>query len=243
MNRILFDKSEWSPGSPLLLADERARHIVQVLRAVPGDSVKLGLLNGPLATGTVIRIGDGRVELSIELRGSPPPPPLDLLLALPRPKVLKRLLPQIAALGVGRLYLCNAARVERNYFDTHVLSPDVLRAALIEGLTQAGDTLLPEVRILRELKPFLEDELPELSGGMERLLFHPGSAEGTLFATPPVTARALVAIGPEGGWVPFELDRFDAMGFRRVTLCPRILRSDTAVIGALSLVSHWIRGS
>src|SRR5688500_19330680 len=88
-----------------------------------------------------------------------PRPPVDLLLALPRPKVMRRLWAQLAALGVGRILLTNAARVERNYFDTHVLTSDCYRPLLVEGLQQARDTRLPVVSIHRQLKILVEDHL------------------------------------------------------------------------------------
>ena len=94
---------------------------------------------------------------------TPSRPPVDLLLALPRPKVLRRLWAQIAALGVGRIILTNAARVERNYFDTHVLSAACYQPLLIEGLQQARDTRLPAVTVHRQFKVLLEDELDSLS--------------------------------------------------------------------------------
>ena len=56
---------------------------------------------------------------------------------------MRRLWAQIAALGVGRIILTNAEKVERNYFDTHILAPETYRPLLIEGLQQARDTRLP----------------------------------------------------------------------------------------------------
>lgn len=225
------------------LGGSRARHVREVLRAERGDVLKMGMINGARMRGTVVALEGDSVCLELEAGEVPERPRVDLLLALPRPKVLKRLLPQIAALGVGRLYLTNAARVERNYFDTHVLGAEFLREALLEGLVQAGDTLMPEVRVVRELKPFLEDEVPELSADMEKILFHPAGADAGGLREAPDRRRVLAAIGPEGGWVPFELALFEAAGFRRVSLSERVLRSDTAVIGALSLAGHWISGS
>ena len=84
---------------------------------------------------------------------------VDLLLALPRPKVMRRLWAQIAAMGVGQIILTNAERVERNYFDTHVLTPECYRPLLVEGLQQARDTRLPRVSIHRQFKVLVEDEL------------------------------------------------------------------------------------
>ena len=235
MNRILYRPEEPVEGL-LTLRDARADHIRRVLRAKVGDTLRLGRLNGPLATGVIETLAPQSVILRLTEAETPQRPRTDLLLALPRPKVLRRLLPQIAALGVGRIFLTNAARVERPYFDTHVLDPEPLENALMEGLTQAGDTLLPQVRVIRRLKIFLEDELNQATDATRRLVLHPG--RGTpLRRLPVIPGRTLLAIGPEGGWIPHELDRFEALNFQPVTLGSRILRSDTATLAALGMTS------
>lgn len=235
MNRILY-----RPGEPvagiLTLKDERAKHIRNVLKSAPGDELRLGRLNGPLATGTVESAGPEGVRVRLNETAPPPRPETELLLALPRPKVLRRLLPQIAALGVRRLYLTNAARVERPYFDTHILEPQIMESLLIEGLTQAGDTWLPEVRVVRQLKPFLEDELSQATSAGQRRVLHPG-AHPLLQNLCSTAASTLLAIGPEGGWIPYEMERFEQLGFATVSLGPRILRSDTATLAALALTT------
>ncbi len=232
MNRILFEPGECADGR-LTLRDARADHLRHVLRAEPGDAVRLGEINGRLAEGRVERVTADAVDLTLIWGEIPPRPEVDLILALPRPKVLKRILPQIAALGVGRLFLVNAARVERVYFDTHVLEPGCIRTALTEGLTQAGDTRLPEVRVERRLKPFVEDDLDAATDAATRWLLHPG-ADRPILDAPLPPGRLLLAIGPEGGWVPYERDLFAARGFGPVHLHDRILRSDTATVAALA---------
>jgi 16S rRNA U1498 N3-methylase RsmE len=93
------------------LADARARHVIDVLRAAPGQDVRVGIVDGPLGIGTVTTVGDASVELRCAFDDSVPPRlPVDLLLALPRPKVMRRLWAQLAALGVGRIILTNAER-------------------------------------------------------------------------------------------------------------------------------------
>ena len=85
-----------------------------------------------------------------------------VLLALPRPKVMQRLWAQLAALGVGRILLTNAERVERHYFDTHVIDRGTYRPLLIEGLQQARDTRLPDVSVHKQFRVLVEDELESL---------------------------------------------------------------------------------
>src|SRR5580765_1564013 len=110
---------------------------------------------------------------------------------------MRRLWAQVAALGVGQIILTNAARVERHYFDTHVLSEACYRPLLIEGLQQARDTRLPVVSIHRQFRPLVEDQLDQLSDADVRLVAHPGAARSiatVLRDVPP--ARVLIAIGP-----------------------------------------------
>ena len=104
MNRILFHSTDLTPDTDrrLVLRDRRARHIIHVLRASPGDILRVGQLDGPIGTGRIAAITDNEVHLELTLNAVAPPPWIDLLLAVPRPKVLKRLWAQLAALGVGR---------------------------------------------------------------------------------------------------------------------------------------------
>jgi len=217
------------------LEGAQARHAIDVLRVSPGQEIRVGVVDGPTGTARVTRIDAGRVELHCTLGAVPPAPDVDLLLALPRPKVLRRLWAQLAALGVGRIILTNAARVERNFFDTHVLDPAFYRPLLIEGLQQAQDTHVPRVSIHRRFRPLVEDDLGTLSQVETRLVAHPGEdASPIVGAWPRGAARSLLAVGPEGGWDDFELRLLGERGFRRVSLGGRTLRTDTACVALLA---------
>jgi RsmE family RNA methyltransferase len=247
MNLILIHSEEVTSDNRVRLTDWRAEHIRAVLRAEPGKMLRIGLLNGPLGAGTVESISAEAVTLTCEWESvAPPRPSIDLLLAMPRPKVLKRLWAQLAALGVGRIILTNAEKVERFYFDTHVLAPEFFNARLIEGLQQARDTRLPEVTVVKQLKPFLETESFPTIG--KKLLADP-SGEHSLFQTleagseKAVPQRSCLGIGPEGGWTPYELEMFKANGFELFSMGPRILRTDMACIGLISLLAESLRRS
>ena len=253
MNLILIFPDELVPDNTVRLADERAKHIRSVLRAQTGKTLRIGLLNGPFGAGTVTEISDESVTLSCVWEAAAPPrPPIDLLLAMPRPKVLKRLWAQFAALGLGRIFITNAEKVEKYYFDTHILDPDFYNVRLIEGLQQARDTRLPEVTIVRRLCSFLENDLDAVfprSG--KKLLADPSGAQNlfqtlekslenfptTCDAASVIGKRVLLGIGPEGGWTPAELELFKAHGFEVFGMGPRILRTDTACIALLSQLS------
>jgi RsmE family RNA methyltransferase len=243
MNLILVREEELAPGNIATVSGERARHIREVLGAGPGTTVRVGLVDGPLGVATVVRVERDRVLLSCAFEGGAPEAPrLDLLLALPRPKVLNRLWAQLAALGVGRIVLVNAAKVERCYFDSHVLTPEVFTPRLIEGLQQARDTRLPEVLVRRRFKPFVEDELHAFSPAGLRLVADPGGEQrvGDLFPARGAPERVLLAVGPEGGWVSFELDLLRSHGFVVVGMGHRTLRTDTACIALLGAVAEQL---
>lgn len=238
MNVVLLAREEVGPDATVRLADARARHVIDVLHVTPGQDVRVGIADGPFGIGTVTTVGDASVELRCAFDATiPPRPAIDLLLALPRPKVMRRLWAQLAALGVGRVILTNAERVERHYFDAHVLSPDIYTPLLIEGLQQARDTRVPRVTIARRFKPFVEDELDALCPETARVVLHPG-ADAPLGDVVRNASRegVLLAIGPEGGWNDFELTLLRAHGFADAGMGPRTLRTDTACVAALAMV-------
>ncbi len=239
MNWILLEPSDVTADGGVRLDDVRARHVREVLHGAPGDVFRAGILDGPLGRLRVETLAGAEVVAHFEPEPGPPPPrpPVDLLLALPRPKVLKRLWAPLAALGVGTVHLTNAAKVERMYFDTHVLDPAFYRTRLIEGLQQAGDTRLPEVRVHRRLKVWLEDELPAACPGALKLAADPAATEslGAALRDAAPADRLLLAVGPEGGWTDYERELLARAGFVFCGLGPRILRSDTAALVLLGL--------
>lgn len=245
MNRILFEPGERTPDGDIVVRGDRANHILNVLRAGIGTRIRMGQVDGSIGTGTVRTAEAGRVVLAFEEDGDPlVRPRLDLLLAAPRPKVMNRLWAQLAALGVDRIIISNAWKVERYYFDSHVLTPETWRPRLIEGLQQAGCSSLPRVHIARRFNVLVEDELDTWTDADLRVVLHPG--EPDLLLTTPLldhAGRVLVALGPEGGWTEYELDLLGRHQFRRVGMGMRVLRTDTACVGALSIVAQRLEST
>lgn len=242
MNLVLLEAGELDAEGRVRLSGPRAAHLLNVLEVAPGQAVRIGVRDGPRGVATVESLDATAVQLSCALEpDAPTRPRVDLLLAVPRPKVMRRLWAQLAALGVSRIILTNAERVERPYFDTHVLTPACYRPLLIEGLQQAKDTLLPTVSIHRRLKVLVEDDLDDISDAGLRLVADPaattpvGEAIAQGVGSDP-GGRLLLAIGPEGGWNAFELRLLDAHGFRAIGMGPRTLRTDTACLALLALV-------
>ncbi|MDR3629597.1 MAG: 16S rRNA (uracil(1498)-N(3))-methyltransferase [Desulfocapsaceae bacterium] len=241
MNIILVRKEELNEGR-VILTDHRAGHIVTVLRSAIGDFVRIGVVNGLRGTGRVCSLSCGSpysVELAVELDGlAASVPPIDLLLALPRPIMLKRILSQAAALGFGSITLINANRVEKSFWEAGLLQEASYTPHLLHGLEQAVDTRLPEVRTYSRFKPFIEDVLPALMQDYSHcLVAHPAgdrTLKEVLIGKP---GRILLAVGPEGGWVDYEVQRFLGLGFSAFTMGERILKVDTAVISLHGRVS------
>lgn len=236
MNHFLLEPGELAPDGTARLTGRRLQHAREVLNARPGSTVKVGLLNGNRGTAEVL--GASEVELWLKPTLDEPPPPradVDVVLAMPRPKQLKRVLAGVASLGVNRLVLLNAAKVEKSYFDSKVLDPAFLDHLIRLGLEQARDTVPPALLVRDRFRPFVEDELDGFCGtDALRLLAHGESAEAVPRRAPG--QRAVIAVGPEGGWTPFELELLQKVGFRPVTLGPRPLRVEVAVpalLGAL----------
>ncbi len=217
----------------------------------------------PVKKAEVLKNGNPPGSLAIQLNNlksieddndsttSPASDPIhvSLILALPRPLQLGRILPMISQIGVDHLVLTSARKVPKDYFGSHLFrKPEVLQEKLIEGLCQAGDVRLPKLHVVKNLRHFLRSDDFEAMfprDSCARVLTHPKRHDDpeeplrmseVKFPTksPP---RIVVAVGPEGGWEePGELDMFkNECGFQQITLGSRTLRSDVAVAGLLSL--------
>jgi RsmE family RNA methyltransferase len=243
MNLVLLEDHELTREGHAVLHGARARHIHDVHRAAVGDTLRVGLVGGLVGDGVVTAVSRDEVVLAVRLFACPPTPlGIDLLLAMPRPKMLRRILAAVASMGVKRLVLINSARVEKSYFDSPFVTPPAIEDQLRLGLSQARDTILPQVIVERRFRPFVEDHARALWPAPTRCFVAHPEADGNLRAMLPASTGdpMVLAIGPEGGWVPFELELLEAQGFRRWSAGPRVLRVDTAVpflLGQLALMS------
>ena len=232
MNLLLLEAADFVAADRVILRDRRLKHLQEVHRAEAGESLRVGLLGGQMGRGHLLRLDAQEAELEVQLQQAPPAKlPVTLLLALPRPKMLRRVLQTVASMGVPRLVLLNSYRVEKSFWQTPFLEPQAIREQLLLGLEQARDTLLPEVIIEKRFKPFVEDRLPQLVAGTLGLVGHPGEyAPCPRALSEPVT----LAIGPEGGWIPYEIEKLTEAGLQPVQLGDRILRVETAVSALLA---------
>jgi 16S rRNA (uracil1498-N3)-methyltransferase len=227
MNIILFSENDYIDAHTIRLRNRRFKHIAHIHRARVGDQLLVGQLGALTGTGEVLHLGESSVELKVTLtEPAPAALPCQLVLALPRPPVLKRVLISATSLGVKKIFLIQTNRVEKSFWQSSALKPDVLRMQLILGLEQSKDTILPEVVLRRRFKPFVEDELPQILSGTTGFVAHPEEAQPCPKQLPaPIT----LVIGPEGGFVPFEIQKLIASGCHAIHAGCRILRVETAV--------------
>lgn len=241
MNIILFSHDELKLPT-LTVEDYRARHIIKIIKAQPGDILTTGEINGAKGTSRILHIGPNSVTFAdITHTCITSRPQVDLVMALPRPIMLKRVLAQVATFGIDHLFLINSNRVEKSFFSSSKLHPEKMHGRLIAGLEQAGATALPTVSIHKRFRPFIEDELPEHMADYTHCgLAHPGVVAQIQDIIPPgsrdrgSSAKTLLIIGPEGGWVEYEVEKFTQCGAKPFSMGERILRVDSVVPALLS---------
>ncbi len=231
MNLLLLHEEEFAVDGRVTLRGRRYDQLIQILKIEVGDSIRVGVVDGLMGNAEVLQVARDHVVLQPCCSIMPPKAlPLVLVLAMPRPKMLWRCLRMVAELGVKELYLVNSFRVEKSYWQTPQLEASALKEKMLLGLEQAKDTLLPQIHIRKRFKPFVEDELPSLLDGRKGYVAHPmpeGLELGQLDT--PLIEPTLLCIGPEGGFIPYEVDKLKLVGLKPLSLGERILRVETVL--------------
>jgi 16S rRNA (uracil1498-N3)-methyltransferase len=234
VNLLLAHASELrsSDGeTEIVVEGERALHLHKVLRAQVGACLRVGVERDSIGTAEVLEAGEARVVLGkLLMQPMGAAPPVRLVVALPRPKALRRLLQTAACLGVDHIDLVNAWRVEKSYWSSPEIEVATMKEQLWLGCEQGRHVWVPSIACHRFLMPFLAG-LSDQSG--LRLLAHPGG-QRWLSAKDAQASPCTLAFGPEGGWIEDELASFADAGFERFTLSESILRSEIAIAAALA---------
>lgn len=236
MNLILLTEQDFISQNSVQLKDRRFKHIVNIIQANVGDQLKVGLINGNTGQGVIRELRENVMILEVNLDTEPPEPlPITLLLALPRPIVLKRILQTVTSFGIKKIYLVNTHRVEKSFWQSSLLKESKeIEKMLLLGLEQAGDTVLPEVILKKRFKSFLEDDLPAITKGSEAYVAHVGSP---VLQESASNKKITLFIGPEGGFISYEIEQLIKCGFQPVCLAERILKVETAVTAAIAKFS------
>ena len=228
MNCLLVEPSEWDPESGRArIGGRRRRHADEILKSSVGDRLRVGVVGGRMGTGRILALDPERLELDLDLDEDPPPKrPLELVLALPRIPVFRRLVATAASLGVERLVVAGTARTEKSFWQSHDLADDAIRERLLLGLEQARDTILPKVERVRHFDTLVEQVLRPGLVGRRGILAHPGAATACPHR---VAGPVTIFVGPEGGLVEDEVERLVSIGFEPVHLGARILRVEPVI--------------
>ena len=228
MNCLLIAPDEVTDGSNRVrIKGRRRKHAEEILRATKGDRLRVGLIGGRLGTAEVLALNAEELDLEFALDCDPPPKrALQLIMALPRPPVFRRLISTIASLGVEQLLVVGTARTEKSFWQSHVTESDAIRERLLLGLEQAVDPILPKVELHRSFEALVDETLSARIQGRRGLLAHPGSSRP---CPHKVEQPVSVFVGPEGGLIDYEVERLTALGFEAVDLGPRILRVEPVI--------------
>jgi 16S rRNA (uracil1498-N3)-methyltransferase len=239
VNLLLLDPAELT-GGEATLSDRRAVHVRTVLRARVGDTLRAGVVGGPVGEATILADGGDGVRVRFAARDAAPAPlALDLILAVPRPKVLSRVIQTVAAIGVRRVDLVNGWRVDKSYLGSARLEQARIDEDLRLGAEQGETTHLPAVAVHPRLMTFLDERYPA-AGADRRVIAHARGGVDLEVALPPAArspGAVALAIGPEGGWIEREVETFAARGFTVVRLGAPILRVEAAVTAALAQIA------
>lgn len=236
MNLLLLEGEDFVDDDRALVRGRRLRHVREIHRAAVGDTLRVGRIGGRVGVGRIIALSDSLLELEVVCTEAPPPPlPVTLVFALPRPPTFKKVIEQGSAMGVKRFVAIGAARVERSYWTSKVLRPEALRERFILGLEQGKDTILPVFETWPRFSVFLRDRWPMLRAAGRALLADVGPSPRwpAGIGTGHGYSEHVLVVGPEGGFIEPEVADLRDCGAEIVSLGPRALRVETAVVALL----------
>ncbi len=224
MNCILLEKN-----NPNITNPHQIEHINKILKLKVGDSLTVGEIGGQIGTAKIKQTSDKKIVLTDINLTRPPPSKLGVtvVLALPRPKVLRRLIIDMTALGVNKIILVNSYCTQKSYWQSPLLNR--LDEFIFEGLQQAVDTVAPVIELKKRFKPFVEDEFSELVGEGHAVVAHPYAEQSWQDYLKNNHQPSVLCIGAEGGWITYEVDLLQSHGAKAVSLGQRILRTESAV--------------
>lgn len=237
MNIILLNQQQIHDQTAIISDQATIKHIQTVLQASVGDDLKIGVIDGLMGVATIDEMSDERIRLILPNHWKNPPTKLGVtvMLALPRPKVLRRLMMDMTAIGVNQIVLINSVRTEKSYWASPLLAR--IDEFVIEGLQQGVDTVRPKIVLAKRFKPFVQDELPSLITDKQAVVAHPYAKQN--FATHIANhgLPSVLIVGAEGGFVPYEIELLQSVGVVATSLGERILRTESAIN---ALLGRWL---
>jgi 16S rRNA (uracil1498-N3)-methyltransferase len=244
LTRVFVDGALTS-GEIIELPRDTGAHLAKVLRARSGDELVLFNGDGREFTGTIESVRSSRVSASIGAARSidrESPFAVTLVQCVPRGDRMDFIVQKATELGVARIVPVLSQRSVVRLDESQSASKQAhWHAVAVSACEQCGRNRVPDVEAPQPLLHYL-GALAAESPGMLRLVlepehtsethWRPGSIEGD--AAP--LSGAVIAIGPEGGFADEELEAFELSRFRRTGLGPRVLRTETAAIAAITVL-------
>lgn len=228
MNIVLLEPNQITTTDNIWQIENQRQlqHLQQHIQLNCGDTLKVGVRNDQRYITEVISVSEQQIRIRpIQVEAIPAKLPVHLILALPRPKVLRRIIMDAVTLGVERISLIHSYRVDKSYWQSPFLQQ--LDDYVTLGLEQAGDTIAPEIQLYKRFKPFVEDVLPTfISDQKPAYVAHPYAEQQMPYA---IQHSCHLIVGPEGGFIPYEVDLLIKNGCQAMSLGNRILRTETAV--------------
>ncbi len=226
MNIVLLDPRQTQAPLWSITAQRQIEHLRTHVNVAVGDHLKVGIRGGMRYLTEIVNISDQAIVLKA-LHEEPVPAklPVTLIVAMPRPKVLRRLIMDSVTLGVEKIILLHSYRVDKSYWQSPFLQQ--LEQYVTLGLEQAGDTIAPKIECYKRFKPFVEDILPSLiRADQPAFVAHPYAEQKMPFA---LEQACTIVIGPEGGFIPYEIELLTKNGCQAVSLGNRIIRTETVI--------------
>ena len=226
MNIVLLDPRQTQSEIWSISSKRQIEHLITHVNVQVGDTLKVGVREGKRYLTEIVEITAQAIRVkALNEEVVPQKLPVTLIVAMPRPKVLRRLIMDSVTLGVEKIILLHSYRVDKSYWQSPFLQQ--LDQYVTLGLEQAGDTIAPQIEIYKRFKPFVEDVLPTLiSAQTPAYVAHPYAQQAMPFA---IEHPCTMVIGPEGGFIPYEIELLEKNGCQAVSLGNRILRTETVI--------------
>ena len=229
-NIRLFHPENITENTTGLLSKEHTHYVVNVMRLKRGSNINFFNKNGEWLSEIVFLDRD-RVEVKFlnKLKEPTKNSNIELAICLVKKSPMDTILQKATELGVSKIIPIVSERTE-----VKELNFERANRIVVEATEQSNQLIPPQISEITKLKDFLKD----LSGS-SKLLFADVNSKDKLKAEALKEAKTLsVLIGPEGDFSPSERELIIAnSNVVPFTISRNILRSDTAVIGAISLVN------
>ena len=232
MNMILF---EALPEECLIPAsDERAKHILEILKLQTGDTFRMGVINKSEGDATITGISEEGIVFSYEPKTVPVMHPVTLLCAQVRPICMKRILREAVSLGVKNIVLCGSDTGEKSYLSSNLYKTGEYKEYLLDGAMQACHAGMSEVFFTNTADGAIK-KVKELCPDSDLIVLD--NVVGSVpLSTAEVGPEAVIAIGPERGWSDRERRIFSQAGYRPMLLGSRVLRTETACSAGVAVL-------